>query len=170
MSNKNSTGTRRTAVGVGMAAGAAIAAAMFGMGTAHAVTAPSGDQGFEILFGGDGTDSGVTTAQASDNAAADLALSQSSSGDAASFDTLASSFEAGNAHPIADLVQSIDPAAFSDQVTPGITGTLEGGAYLVPENLLGYIATDLDYFALNPTGLDYLLAPVIELLVGSPAF
>jgi hypothetical protein len=46
-----------------MAAGAAVAAAMLGMGTAHADVdvAPSGYQGFSTLFGGDGTDSGVTT-------------------------------------------------------------------------------------------------------------
>lgn len=103
-------------------------------------------------------------------AAADLSLYDSSPGDASSFDVDASTFEAGDDHPLADLINAIDPSAFSDQVTTGITGTLSDGGYLVPENFLGYVATDLDYFALNPTGLDYLLGPVIDLLLGSRSF
>jgi len=50
----------------------------------------------------------------------------------------------------------------------GITGTLPDGAYLVPEDSLGYLATEVDAFLLNPTGLDDLVSPVIEILLGSP--
>jgi hypothetical protein len=32
--------------------------------------------------------------------------------------------------------------------------------------ILGYLATEVDAFLLNPTGLDYLLSPVIEILFG----
>jgi hypothetical protein len=166
MSRKNS-----TAVGIGAAISGAAVAAFIGMGTAHADVAPPGDQGFSILFGGDGTDPGVTAGQASANEAADLSLYQQNPADAAAFNTDVTQFEIGNDHPLEDLIQAIDPSAYSTQVTDGITGTFtESGGYLVPENFLGYVGTSLDYFTLNPTGLDYLLAPVIELLVGSPAF
>ncbi len=39
-----------------------------------------------------------------------------------------------------------------------IIGTVagSGGGFLVPDDFLGYLATDLDYFLLTPTGLDPL--------------
>jgi hypothetical protein len=169
MSRNDSTGRgRRTAFTLATAAGGAMAAAMFGMGMAHAV--PSGDEGYSILFGGDGTDPNLFSGQAADNLTLDTELYDQNPGDAASFDTAAASFETQDGHAIEDLINSIDPTAYSDQITPGITGTLPDGAYLVPESSLGYLGTELDFFLLNPTGLDFLLTPVVELLLGSPEF
>lgn len=175
MSHINST-ARRAVVGLGAVTGGAFAAAFIGIGTAGAVVGDefpsccSGEEGYSILFGGDGADSGVTTAQAADNLSLDTQLYDQNPGDAASFATSAATFEAGNDHAIEDIVNALDPSAFSTQVTDGITGTLAGGGYLVPEDSLGYLATGLDYFLLTPTGLDYLLSPVAELLLGSPPF
>jgi hypothetical protein len=91
-------------------------------------------------------------------------------GDAASFDTAVDSFQSFDDHPIAGLINSIDPAAFVTQTDPDIVGTLAGGGYLVPDDFLGYLATDLDFFLLNPTGLGFLLSPVVDLLLGAPPF
>ena len=41
------------------------------------------------------------------------------------------------------------------------------GDYLVPDDALGYLATGLDYGLLTPTGLDFVLTPLIDILVGS---
>lgn len=157
MSHKHSTA-------IGAALGGAAIAAFVGMGAAHADTG-----GYSILFGGDGTDTGLFTGQAADNAALDTELADQNPGDAASFATAAGAFEAGDGHAIEDLIYSIDPSAYSEQTTTGIAGTIDG-SYLVPESFLGYLGTDLDFFALNPTGVDFLLTPVVELLLGSPEF
>ncbi len=175
MSRSDSTGRgRRTAFTLATAAGGAMAAAMFGMGMAHAdsdiVSLPSDAEGYSILFGGDGTDPNLFSGQATDNLTLDTELYDQNSGDALSFDTAAASFESEDGHSIEDLINSIDPTAYSEQITPGITGTLPDNAYLVPESSLGYLGTELDFFVLNPTGLDFLLTPVVELLLGSPEF
>jgi hypothetical protein len=157
MSHKHSTA-------IGAALGGAAIAAFVGMGAAHADAG-----GYSILFGGDGTDTGLFAGQAADNATLDTELADQNAGDAASFATAAGAFEAGDGHAIEDLIYSIDPTAYSEQTTTGIAGTIDG-AYLVPESFLGYLGTDLDFFALNPTGIDFLLTPVVELLLGSPEF
>jgi hypothetical protein len=41
------------------------------------------------------------------------------------------------------------------------------GDYLAPDDALGYLATGLDYGLLTPTGLDFVLTPLIDILVGS---
>ncbi len=67
----------------------------------------------------------------------------------------------------------MDPSAFYLQTTEGVTGTVSetvsgvDGAYLVPDDFLGYLATGLDYGLLTPTGLDYVLTPLIDLLAGA---
>ena len=73
-------------------------------------------------------------------------------------------------HGLENLIFAIDPSAFYEQTTEGVTGTLAGGvdAYLVPDSFLGYLATGLDYGLLTPTGLDYVLTPLIDLLTGTP--
>ncbi len=65
---------------------------------------------------------------------------------------------------------AIDPSVFYEQTTAGITGTLAdtAGAYLVLDSLLGYLSTGLDYGLLTPTGLDYVLSPLIDVLLGQP--
>jgi hypothetical protein len=173
MSRTNST-ARRMTLGVSMVSGAAFAAAMLSMGTAYAdvTDAPPGDQGYSILYGGDGTDSGLAADQAADNESLDVQLYDQNAGDAASFDQGAITFEqSAFDHPLENLLYDIDPSAYSLQTTDGITGTVnEAGAYLVPEDALAYDFTSLDYFLLTPTGLSDLLTPVIDVLLGSPPF
>jgi hypothetical protein len=161
MSQRNS-----TALAVGASIGGAAIAAFVSMGTAHAV----GDaDGYSDLFGATGTP-GVVATQGAADSSLDTQLFDQNPGDAASFDQAVDSFQAFDDHPIAGLINSIDPAAFVTQTDPDIVGTLAGGGYLVPDDFLGYLATDLDFFVLNPTGLGFLLSPVVDLLLGSPPF
>jgi hypothetical protein len=163
MSRKYST------VGVGIAAGAAFAAAMFGgMGTAHAdITTPYVDpytppDPYDVLFGAQGT-------QGADDNILDGNLAVSNPTGDVTFQTDVSQFEASTDHPLADLINAIDPSAFYEQtggLDPGFAGDLTGGAYLVPDDALGYLATGLDYGLLTPTGLAFVLDPLINLLLG----
>lgn len=158
-----------TALGISAALGGAAVAAFVGMGTAHADA-----DGYEDLFGAPGT-LGLSPAQIADNVSLDQAAVESNPGNAAAFDTLVDSFEStGTAHPLTMLIDSLDPNAFQVQFDPDFTGYLTGpldfGGYLVPDDFLGYTAVDLDAFLLNPTGLGpLLLGPLIDLLLGFPA-
>jgi hypothetical protein len=152
---------------IGLAAGAACTA-FIGMGTAHATPTGTIDNpfvnldngGYSELFGGTGTVQGVN------DASADAALLASNSGDASAFSIDVATFESNVAdNPLVSLVDAIDPSAFEYQTSALIDGGTT--AYLVPDDFLGYLATSLDYFALNPTGLDYALGPVIDILLGS---
>ena len=163
MSRKHS-----TALGVGAAAAGAAVAAFISMGTAHADDTLTPD-GYSDLFGATGTP-GYPNAAGMDNASLDAQLFDQNPGQAASFDQYVDTFESNNDHAIANLINALDPSAFVTQHDPDIVGTLFGGGYLVPDNSLGYLATELDAFLLNPTGLGFLLSPVIEILVGSPPF
>jgi hypothetical protein len=164
MSRKHS-----TALSIGAAMGGAAVAAFLSMGTAHAV--PSGTEdnpwentdtgGFSELFGGTGS------AQAGPDASADLQLAEANAPDAASFSTQVAEFETLNDHPIADIVFALDPSAFQFQDSPGIDSVdFPPGDYLIPDDSLGYLATDLDFFLLNPVGLSDLLGPIGEILLG----
>jgi hypothetical protein len=164
MSRKDS-----TAMGVGAALAGAAVAAFVSMGTAHADLDALTPDGYSDLFGATGTE-GVVATQGAADASLDTQLFDQNPGDAASFDQAVDSFQAFDDHPIAGLINSIDPAAFVTQTDPDIVGTLAGGGYLVPDDFLGYLATDLDFFVLNPTGLGFLLSPVVDLLLGSPPF
>lgn len=166
---------------IGAALGGAAVAAFVGMGTANADTpvvdsyadgsavASAGDtftpnDAYDMLFGSQGT-------QGIDNAALDLSDAQSNLTGYESFTTDVVTFEqtAGD-HGLENLVNAIDPSAFYEQTTAGVTGTITdgAGAYLVPDTALGYLATGLDYGLLTPTGLDYVLTPLIDLLTGAP--
>ncbi len=153
-----------------MAAGAAFAAALISLGTAGAAgadpivvdTYPPPDP-YDVLFGAEG-------AQGAANATLDSELLDQNPGGYDALYTSVAAFEDGNDHALTDTIYALDPSAFYEQVSPGITGTLAGGAYLVPDNVLGYLVTGLDYDVLNPTGLGYLLDPLIELLAGQPPF
>jgi hypothetical protein len=165
MSRKNP-----TAMGIGAAISGAAIAAFIGMGTAHADPSGSIDNpfvntdtgGYSELFGGTGTVQGAIDAQD------DVTLAAGSSSDAAAFSSNVVAFEDVVDHPLADIIQAIDPEAFVYQVSTGIdpTGSIDG-AYLVPDDSLGYLATSLDYFLLSPTGLGDLLGPIGEILLGS---
>jgi hypothetical protein len=166
MSRKNS-----TARAVGVAISGAAIAAFVGMGTAHAVVGDA--DGWEDLLGAPGT-AGLAAGQAAANVTYDTELFDNSPGSAAAFDTAVDSFQSvGTEHGITQLINALDPSAFVVQFDPDITGYLTGvdaGGYLVPDDFLGYLATDLDFFLLNPTGLDpLLLGPLIETLLGFPA-
>jgi hypothetical protein len=179
MSHKHSTA-------IGTAFGGAAIAAFVGMGTAHAspnITVDpyydtpgviaAGDHftpndAYDILFGAAGT-------QGADNATLDISDAQGNVTGYESFTTDVAAFE-GNAgeHGLENLIYALDPSAFYLQTTDGVTGTVAEtvsgvtGAYLVPDDFLGYLATGLDYGLLTPTGLDYVLTPLIDLLVGAP--
>jgi hypothetical protein len=152
---------------IGLAAGAACAA-FIGMGTVHADTPGSESDpfvntdngGFSELFGGTGS------VQGANDLSADTALLASNPGDAAAFSTDVATFESNVAdNPLVSLVDSLDPSAFEYQTSALVDGGTT--AYLVPDDFLGYLATSLDYFTLNPTGLDYALGPLIDILLGS---
>ena len=159
-----------TAVRIGAAMGGAAVAAFLSMGTAHALPDGTEDNpfintdtgGFSELFGGTGT------AQGANDLAADIELADQNPGDAASFSTQVATFENSSIdHPIADIVHAIDPSAFEFQASPDIVEPgFFNGDYLVPDDALGYLATDLDFFLLNPTGLGDLLGPIGEILLG----
>jgi hypothetical protein len=162
MSRKN-----LTARAVGAAIGGAAIAAFVGMGTAHADA-----DGWEDLLGAPGTE-GLAAGQGAADLTYDGELFASSPGTATAFDLAVDSFQhTGTEHAITQLVDSIDHNAFVVQFDPDFTGYLTGadaGGYLVPDDFLGYLATDLDFFVLNPTGLDpALLGPLVESLLGFP--
>jgi hypothetical protein len=169
MSQKDSNRSRRRAgFSLATAAGGAIAAAMLSMGTAHADTpyvdtyAPNDP--YDVLFG-------AQDGQGADNATLDTSLFESNPSGYATFNTDVDAFE-GNAseHGISNLINAIDPSAFYEQTSTGVTGTIadSGGAFLVPDSALGYLATGLDYGLLTPTGLDFVLTPLIDILLGVP--
>jgi hypothetical protein len=169
MSQKDSNGRgRRTGFGLVTAVGGALAAAALSMGTAHA--SPFIDpylppDPYDVLFGAQG-------AQGADNAILDSNLFTQSATNDAIFQTDVAAFEANPAeHGISNLIAAIDPSAFYEQVGGGAVGTIldSGGAYLVPDSALGYLATGLDFGLLTPTGLDFVLTPLIDILLGVPA-
>jgi hypothetical protein len=164
---------------IGMAAGAACAA-FIGMGTANAdpvvdiyahdpAVVLAGDantpnDAYDILFGSAGT-------QGAQNALLDLSTAQSNLTGYESFTTDVVAFEqTAGEHGLENLINAIDPSAFYEQTTQGILGTITdtAGAYLVPESALGYLATGLDFGLLTPTGLDFVLTPLIDILLGQP--
>jgi hypothetical protein len=167
MSQKNSTATA-----VAAAIGGAAVAAFLSMGTAHATPVPDAD-GYSDLYGATGTP-GILFGQTTTDSALDSELLSSSPGNAAAFDTAVDLFQStGTDHGVAQLIFALDPSAFQVQFDPDITGYLTGaqdaGGYLVPDDFLGYLATDLDFFLLSPTGLDpALLGPVLDTLLGFP--
>jgi hypothetical protein len=178
MSQQKSTGRgRRTAFTLAAATGGAVAAAMLGMGMAHAdtpditPTAPL-DDGFQVVFGAPGT-AGITAAQAATDKLDDANLLAYNPGDETALTNTADLFEAtGGDHGIEQLIYAIDPSAYAVQATPGIDGFLTGvdaGSYLVPDDSLGFLGTDLDFFLLSPLGLDPgLIGPLIDTLLGFP--
>ena len=165
-----------TALGIGAAMAGAAVASFLSMGTAHAVDGyPVDDDGFQILFGAPGTD-GLLSGQIADNVAADANLTASSQGAETTLSNDAALFEATPGdHGLESLIHAIDPTAYVVQFTPGIDGTLttagDVGGYLVPDDFLGYVGTELDAFLLSPLGLDpALLGPLLDAILGSPAF
>ncbi|HYY01646.1 MAG TPA: hypothetical protein VE908_19215, partial [Mycobacterium sp.] len=159
---------RRTTFSLATALGGATAAAMFGMGTANADTpvvdtyAP-GDA-YTVLFGADG-------AQGMANHLLDVNAFTADPTSYAVFVNDVDAFEAAPfEHGLENLINAIDPSAFYEQTSAGIIGTIadSGGAYLVPDDALGYLATGLDYGLLTPTGLNFVLTPLIDILLGEP--
>jgi hypothetical protein len=100
------------------AAGGALAAAMIGMGTAHADTpyvdtfAPNDP--YDVLFGAEGT-------QGTENATLDAELLASNPSGYATFNIATDAFE-GNAgdHGLENLIFAIDPSAFYEQTSTGV--------------------------------------------------
>jgi hypothetical protein len=119
---------------------------------------PVDDQGYSLLFGAEGS-------VGAHNAALDASLFQADPATAAGFYKDVTYFEEGNFHPFTDLLHSIDPSAFATQTFDGIHGAYlpDGGAYLIPTDFLGYLATETD-FVLNGNGLSAILDPAVNLL------
>jgi hypothetical protein len=140
-------------------------------GNQHAPDAdvPVNAQPYSALFGAEEGPLGQTGAESigGHNAALDFDLYNSHQTLAENFYNDVAEFENTEDHPFADLVNLLDPNAFTTQTfgtgDDAITGTLDGGGYLIPTDGFGYLATDLD-FALTGTGLTYFLNPVIDLL------
>jgi hypothetical protein len=162
MSRKHS-----TALGIGAVMGGAAVAAFLSMGTAHADADPYTD----LLGGG-------SLPQAADDASLDSQAFTTDPTGTTAFDTAVDTFQSqGLDHGLQQLINALDPSAFTVQFDPDFTGYLTGaagpgdaGGFLVPDDFLGYLATDLDFFLLNPTGLDpVLLGPLIDTLLGFPA-
>jgi hypothetical protein len=176
MSRKHS-----TALGISAAAAGAAVAAFFSMGTANAdpfvdpyVITPgvvaagditqSPDDAYDMLFGAQGV-------QGVDNMNLDVSTAEGNLSGYESFTTAVAAFEANPAeHGLENLIFALDPSAFYEQTTAGVVGTIadSGGAYLAPDSFLGYLATGLDYGLLTPTGLNFVLTPLIDILVGAP--
>ena len=164
---------------IGLAAGAACAA-FIGMGTAHATPvtdiyfdSPGVEKAGDTVLPNDAYDMlfGSNLTQGVENNTLDISDAQSNLSGYESFTTDVSAFEANPAeHGLENLINAIDPSAFYEQTTAGVAGTIadSGGAYLVPDSALGYLATGLDYGLLTPTGLDYVLTPLIDVLLGVP--
>lgn len=174
---------------IGTALGGAAIAAFVGMATAHADTpyvdtydTSPGDAGvvaagdhlttpndaYDILFGAQGL---TANTQGFDNNALDVSAADSNLTGYESFANSVVTFEdSAGTHGLENLIFAIDPSAFYEQTTTGVIGTIadSGGAYLVPDDFLGYLATGLDYGLLTPTGLDYVLTPLIDILLGAP--
>jgi hypothetical protein len=176
MSRKDS-----TAMGVGAALAGAAVAAFVSMGTAHAdviSTYPTDDDGFQILFGAPGTQ-GLVPGQIETNEVSDANLTASNAGEETSLTNDAVAFESATTgsgdHGLEQLIYALDSQAYVVQTTTGIDGYLTGasdaGGYLVPDDFLGYLGTELDAFLLTPLGLDPgLLGPLIDTILGSPSF
>ena len=172
MSRKHS-----TALGFSAAISGAAVAAFISMGTAHADDSLLAPDGFQDMFGAPGT-AGLSAGQIADNVSLDEQAFLNGPGNAGAFDTAVDTFEStGTAHPLTQAIFALDPSAFAVQHDVDITGYLtaaqgvgDAGGYLVPDDFLGYVATDLDAFLLNPTGLGpLLLGPLIDVLLGFPA-
>jgi hypothetical protein len=164
---------------IGLAAGAACAA-FIGMGTAQetpvvdiysdtAGVATAGDtilpnDAYDMLFGSAGSQGIANSSLDVSTADSNVTSYEAFTNDVVTFEQTASE------HGLENLINSIDPSAFYEQTTAGVTGTIldSGGAYLVPESALGYLATGLDYGLLTPTGLDFVLTPLIDILLGQP--
>jgi hypothetical protein len=172
MSRKHS-----TALGIGAALGGAAVATFLSMGTAQA-DYPTSDDGFQILFGAPGT-AGLVPGQTADNVTSDANLTATNPGAETALTNDAVDFQSavtgGGDHGLQELLFALDPSSYVVQFTPGIDGYLTGasdaGGYLVPDDFLGYLGTELDAFLLTPLGLDpALLGPLIDTLLGSPTF
>jgi hypothetical protein len=172
MSRKHS-----TALGIGAAMAGTAVASFLSMGTAQA-DYPTSDDGFQILFGAPGTQ-GLVPGQIDDNVTADANLAATSPGGETALTNDAVDFQSAvtgsGDHALQQLLFALDPSSYVVQFTPGIDGYLTGasdaGGYLVPDDFLGYLGTELDAFLLTPLGLDpALLGPLIDTLLGSPSF
>jgi hypothetical protein len=160
MSRKHS-----TALGISAAISGAAVAAFLGMGMAHADDSLTPDGYTDLLGGGN-------LPQAADDASLDEQLFLNNPGGAAAFDASVDNFESSPFdHGLQQAIFALDPSAFVVAHDVDIAGTVlnTDGGYLVPDDFLGYLATDLDYFLLTPTGLDpLLLGAIIDTLLGSP--
>ena len=167
MSQKESNGRgRRAAFTLTTAVGGAIATAAIGMGAANAApfVDPYGpNDAYTELFGAMGN-------QGVDNHLLDVNAAIANPAGYEVFVNDVHAFEAAPfEHGLENLVNAIDPSAFYEQTTAGVVGTIadSGGAYLAPDDFLGYLATGLDYGLLTPTGLNFVLTPLIDILVGA---
>jgi hypothetical protein len=171
MSRKHS-----TALGIGAALGGAAVATFLSMGSAQAQPdyATNTDDGYEVVFGNP-NETGLAVGQGAQNLADDKELFAQNPGDASSFTTDASGFESAltgsGDHGLEQLIYALDPSAYQVNIDPNIVGYMADGGYLVPDDSLGYLGTELDLFLLSPLGLDpALLSPILDTLLGFPSF
>jgi hypothetical protein len=113
---------------------------------------------------------GFPDAAGADDAALDASLFAQDPFLAGEFHSAVDQFETANVHPITDLINFFDPSAFVHQSDPDIFGSLPGDSYLVPDDMLGYLATWIDFFWLDSSGQALLGSAVVDLLAASPPF
>jgi hypothetical protein len=174
--SRNEFSAKRAVLGLGTAAVGAAFAAFVSMGTAQAQVsyATNSDDGWEVVFGHPG-EQGLAAGQGATNLANDTTLFDESPSNAAAFTNIATEFESaatgGGDHALEETINALDPSAYVVNVDPNFDGYLAGGGYLVPDDSLGYLGTELDLFLLSPLGLDpALLSPILDTLLGSPTF
>ena len=164
MSRKDSTGSRRrTAFGLATAAGGALAAAMLSMGTAPADPSPTSCP----TTTGTRSCSGPPAHRASSPRR--VSLTRPGHRVVRAKTRAMRHFDHGRRHVrrqltvtrSEDLINAIDPSAFVTQTdTRHRWHPRAGGGHTwSPTTSLATLATGLDFFLLDPTGLDYLLTP-----------
>jgi hypothetical protein len=123
--------------------------------------------GFSDLFGAQNADD--PTSVGGHDAALDTQLFQQHPDTAIAFDTNVDEFEAANDHPLTDLVNFLDPSAFTTQTDSDIVDAMGNPIeYLVPadgfQTQFADLIVGLDYVLTGP-GLTFALNPVIDGLI-----
>ncbi len=140
---------RRWGAGVGMAAGAAFAAALIGLANAPVAGADPAvvdADPFADLYGFNAAGINAWTQGADDF------LANTFPAFAIQLDGLVDTYNNLDVDPLSDLVGAIDPNAFSPNG--------------FPTDFLGDLAVTLDYGVMWPSGLGALLDPHIDALLG----
>lgn len=112
---------------------------------------------------------GAFEQQGAANHALDVQMAAGNLAQAEQFSVSVDNFQTFGAHGLSNLIYSLIPTSFYHQVDPLIDGGAGAETFLVPDSSLGYLATGLDYWVFNPTGLGWVLEGLGAFLAGAPA-